>query len=269
VNPLSRQRRRRRRGPAEYPAPRKTRLPFPINLIFNVKAFYVFFIVVMIASMAAVGLGVGASSDPEPPPIIDATVAPSVTPSSNVFDGPAKVIDGSQPHVATLETDEGTITIELVTDAPEAVNNLAFLAAKGFYDGTALYYVDHNYVAQGGDPSCRPDSEQICTGFGDPGYVLPQEDTSTAHEQWVVAMPAVSQADSVHGSQFRVYFQADDRLDGEETVLGRVTEGQEILENLPNLKICSALTQRTDDCEDNFDNALIIEDVTVTPAAAS
>ncbi len=47
---LSRQRRPQRRA-------RRAGPPFPINLIFNVRAFYVAFIVVIIASMAAVGLG--------------------------------------------------------------------------------------------------------------------------------------------------------------------------------------------------------------------
>ena len=38
---------------------RRARPPFPINLIWNVKAFYVTFIIVMIASLAATGLATG------------------------------------------------------------------------------------------------------------------------------------------------------------------------------------------------------------------
>ncbi len=233
-------------------------------MLFNVKAFYVFFIITMIASMAAVGLGVGsAGGKPEPPPLIDETVAPSVTPAVMQFDRPAPVIDGTKPHSALIKTNKGDIKIQMVTDAPEAVNGFTFLARKNFYDGLAIYYLDHSYVAQGGDPNCAPDSEQICTGFGDPGYSIQIEQTAAGHEQWSVAFPAVSQAGRVHGSQFRVYFEADERLDGKETVFGKVVEGQSVLENAADLQICTALNQPTDTCVDNYDTALIIEDVTV------
>jgi cyclophilin family peptidyl-prolyl cis-trans isomerase len=266
---LSRQRRRRRRGaPADYAGQRKNKLPFPLNIIFNVKAFYAFFIVVMIASMAAVGLGVGGAADPEPPELIDQTAAPSVTPVDLTFDSePPKIINASDGYEATLTTSEGDIVIELATDAQQAVNNFYFLATKNFYDGTALYYVDHNYVAQGGDPNCKPDAETICTGFGDPGYSLPLEETEGRHVQWAVAAPAVSEADTVHGSQFRIYFQPDERLDGQETVFGNVVEGQEILEELPNLQVCSALNQPVEGCAEDLTGALIIEDVTVELAS--
>jgi cyclophilin family peptidyl-prolyl cis-trans isomerase len=263
---LARQRRRRRKGPAEYPGPRKRQLPFPINLIFNVKAFYVFFIVVMIASMAAVGLGVGQSPNPTKPIIQDLTPAPSVTPNVQSFDSPGRVLDGTEPYKATLTTNQGDIVIEFATDTPEAVNSFAFLAAKGYFDDTAFFYVDKTYLAQAGDPNCSLDSEQTCTGFGDPGYSLPLETGSATHDEWAVAMPAIGETNRVAGSQFRIFFVPDDRLDGKETVFGRVVEGQDILSGTPDLKICSALTQSTPDCTDDLTQALIIEDVVVEPA---
>jgi peptidyl-prolyl cis-trans isomerase B (cyclophilin B) len=265
---LARQRRRRRRGPAEYPGPRKTRLPFPINLIFNVKAFYVFFIVVMIASMAAVGLGVGSSSGGnEPAPIIDATPEPEATPDAMVFDSPAKVIDATQPHVATLTTDKGDIKVQLATDAPQAVNSFAFLAGKGFYDGTALFYVDPTIGAQGGDPTCSPTSEGQCTGVGGPGYTLPVEATQEGHVQWAIVAPMLSEGSGqVHGSQFRILYQPDDREEAKasETVFGKVIQGQEILDGLPPFVPCSIAT--VDQCDADFTNALVITDIVVEPA---
>lgn len=259
-------------------------------MIFNVKAFYVFFIVIMIASMGAVGLGVGSTSNVEPPPIIDATTVPSATPANAVFDGPVQVIDATQPHVATLTTNKGDIQIELATDVPDAVNNFVFLAGKSFYDGTAMYYVDHDFIAQGGDPNCSfrtpvptptpdpsdtpapsrtpaPTGRPVCNGFGDPGYTIPLETSAATHEKWVVAFPAASTAGQVHGSQFRIYFQPDARLDNKETIFGTVTEGQDILESLSELEICTALTVESDTCVDELPtDALTILDVSVEEA---
>ena len=207
---MARQQRRRRRKPsADLAGPRKTRLPFPINLIFNVKAFYVFFIVVMIASMAAVGLGVGDVRNPSRPnhrPDRRAVVTPNVVSFDSARQGHRRL----GGYEATLTTSEGDIVIEFATDAPGAVNNFAFLAAKNFYDDTAFFYVDHDYVAQGGDPNCTPKSDttrrprpsgeptnapsversKTCTGFGDPGYSLPLEDGEATQTSGPSRMPA-------------------------------------------------------------------------------
>ena len=227
---MSKQRSRRRRGPAQLPGERRTRYPFPVNLIFNVKAFYVFFIVVMIASMGAIGFGAnfGSSSNSHGAPIVDAQTTPEATSGAQQWlDGPPPVIDASQPYVATLTTNQGDIVIDLSTEAPAAVNSFAFLAAKNFYDGSAFFFVDQNYFAQAGDPTCRIDSERSCSGLGGPGYDLLLEDSGIPHEPWAVVLPAIAHgAEDVHGSQFPLLFTADERADGTETVLGRVVEGQ-------------------------------------------
>ena len=170
---MPRSQRRRRRGPAQYQGPRKTKPPFPINLIFNVKAFYLFFIIVMIASMAAVGLGSGlGSSNNNAVDVVENDETPVPTPATQTFpNGPAPIIDATQPHTAILTTAEGEIEIALVQDAPNTVNSFAFLAAKGFYDGTVIFFKDE-FFAQGGDPTCVAEGDFVCTGLGGPGYTL-------------------------------------------------------------------------------------------------
>ena len=262
--------RRRRRGPAELPGKRRTRYPFPVNLIFNVKAFYLFFIVIMIASMAAVGFGAGftGSSGNEGAPIVDDPFASAeATPEADQWpEGPGPVLDASQPQIATITTNQGDIVIEFSTEAPEAVNSFAFLAAKNFYDGAAFFYVDKEYFAQAGDPTCAAESENICSGLGGPGYTLAVEDSGLAHEQWAVVAPSMGDgAPDVHGSQFRILYTTDERLDGAETVFGTVVEGQGILEALANFSVCSVST--ASDCQEDLTSALIIEDVKVQAAA--
>ncbi len=262
--------RRRRRGPAQYQGPRRAKPPFPINLLFNVKAFYLFFIVVMIASLGAVGIapGLGSSGGNRKGPPIDSPAPIEPTPGGVLsFTAPAPTIDGSKPHVAILKTSKGDITIELATDAPKAVNSFAFLAGKGFYEGTTFFYVNQEFVAQAGDPTCKTRSETVCSGVGGPGYTLPVEETNAGHGEWAVVAPVLADGEeAVHGSQFRILFQPDPRLDGEETVFGKVvdSESQRILDELGNLAPCSIVD--TSVCDADLSSALVIDEIIVRPA---
>lgn len=263
---MPRRQRRRRRGPAEYAGPRRTKLPFPLNLVFNVKAFYGFFIIVMIAGIAAVGIAPGSGSRGTAPDIEDEVVAEETPSAALTFDAPARTIDGTRPYTATIRTDKGEIKIDLVTDAPETVNSFAFLAGSGFYNGTAFFYVDPDYWAQAGDPTCKTGSETVCSGAGGPGYSLKLEETQEGHDQWAVVAPMLGQGgEDIHGSQFRILYQADPRLDGEETVFGTVVEGQDILEELTALTPCTVVS--SENCDPDISSALVIEEIIVEPKA--
>ncbi len=268
---LPKRQRKRRHGSSQYSAPRKAKPPFPVNLIFNVKAFYVFFIVVMIASLAAMGLGSfggGGRSGTNALPIDNDDPSAVVDPvGGNAFpDGPETVIDATQPHVATLETSLGDIRIELSTEAMAAVNSFTFLAQQGFYEGSFFFFVNSNYFAQAGDPTCNVSGESICSGLGSPGYSLPVEGAVGGHDQWAVVAPAVLEGQEVHGSQFRILLSADERLDGKETVFGMVVDGREILEGLADFVPCSVM--EVDGCVlgPDVSSALVIEEITVEPA---
>ena len=227
------------------------------------------FIVVMIASMAAVGLSTTSGGGNNAPDVEDVEPAEE-TPSTvlNFPDGPDPVVDASKGYVATLETNKGTIKIDLLADAPEAVNSFAFLAGNGFYNGTALFYVNQNYFAQGGDPTCSLESETVCTGAAGPGYTLNVENKEAAHEEWTVVAPYVTQGQSVHGSQFRILFQSDSRLDGSETVFGKITDqdSRDILSSLSDFEPCSVVSSATCAPDAEMASTLVIDKVTVGPA---
>jgi peptidylprolyl isomerase len=253
-----------------YSAPRRTKLPFPINIILNQRFFYIFFIVLMIASMAAVGLGNFTGGTNEGAPIVNTDVTPPPTdvPVASFPRGPSQVIDASKPHVAVLKTNKGDVKIELAANAPRAVNSFAFLAGVGFYDDTAFFYVDPAFFAQAGDPNCNPDGERLCAGTAGPDYTLPVEDSGLKHEEWAVVAPAVPGGDEVHGSQFRILFTPDSRLDGTETVFGRVVDApsREILSSLNGFALCSVVDTETCQADQDFSSALVIESVSVQPA---
>ncbi len=223
----------------------------------------------MIASMAAVGLYSG-SGGSNPAPNVDDVEVPEETPSNVLTfpDGPDPVVDDSKDYVATIETNKGTIKVDLLSDAPEAVNSFAFLAGNGFYNGTALFYVNQDYFAQGGDPTCSLKADSVCTGAAGPGYTLDVENTDATHDEWTVVAPYVTQGQSVHGSQFRILFHADTRLDGSETVFGKITDqaSRDILTALSNFEPCSVVSSPTCSGSADMSSTLVIEKVTVGPA---
>lgn len=248
---------------------RRARPPFPINLIWNVKAFYVTFIIVMIASLAATGLatGLGGNTQRQTVPIDeDGSPVPEETPTGLLtFDGPEDTIDASVEHKAVITTDQGEIVIALA-DAPEAANSFAFLAGQDFYDGLEFFWVLPGFDVQAGDPTCESSGDLPCTGSGGPGYDLPREGDSTQADKWTVIAPATSPgSERVHGSQFVIALT--DGLEFEGSVIGQVVSGQEILESLEERTPCFG-SQSSESCqtEEELPPALIIEDVEVQPA---
>jgi cyclophilin family peptidyl-prolyl cis-trans isomerase len=249
---------------------RRARPPFPINLIWNVKFFYVTFIIVMIASLAATGLatGIGGSSSGGVAPIVDdddVSPIPEETPTGLLtFDaaGDAK-LDASKDYEAVITTDQGEIVIALSGDAPKAANSLAFLAGKDFYDGLDFFWVVPGFDVQTGDPTCESTGEFSCTGNGGSGYDLPQEGESTQAEKWTVIAPVTSPGSNrVHGSQFVIALTNE--LEFEGSIIGHVEEGQDILESLERHTPCFG-SQSGESCqtEEELPSALIIEDVEV------
>lgn len=249
---------------------RRTKLPFPINLIWNIKAFYLVFIVVMIASMAAVGLapGLGSNSGGSTgAPIDDSTPLPEETAAAiAIFERPEKTIDPTAGYQATIATNQGDIVLALSGEAPEAANSFAFLAGQNFYDGLAFYWVAQGFDAQTGDPTCGPE-DLSCSGTGGPGYTLQKEGDGTGARQWDVLAPVTGSGEVVHGSQFVIALADSEKFAG--SVFARVVSGQEILEGLAARVPCFGSAQSdSNPCmtEDELPQALTIEDVIVEPA---
>ena len=81
---------------------------------------------------------------------------------------PAMQIDPKKSYQVSMETNKGTIEIELYPQyAPKTVNNFVFLTQEGFYDGVVFHRVISNFMVQGGDPTG--------TGRGGPGYKFEDE----------------------------------------------------------------------------------------------
>ena len=270
---MARRQRRRRRLSGTPPASGRRRLPFPLNLIWNVKAFYVTFIFVMIISLAAVGLAPGIGSTPQQtsaPIEQDLNPVEEETPTGLVtFSGPENTIDLSKAHEAVITTDRGEIVVALNPDAPQAANSFAYLSGQNFYDGLQFFWVLPGFDVQAGDPTCGSSGEFSCSGGGGPGYDLPVE-PSEPSGKWTVIAPVTASGDRVHGSQFVVSLSEDAEFEG--SVIGEVVDGRDILESLDERVPCfGSVSSESNPCltEDELGEmppALTIEDVQVRPA---
>lgn len=135
---------------------------------------------------------------------------------------PAMQIDPEKTYRATIETNKGTIELELYPQhAPKTVNNFVFLAKEGFYDGVSFHRVIQNFVIQGGDPTG--------TGRGGPGYQFEDEvkGNSLTHETGVISM--ANAGPNTNGSQFFITHAPQPHLNGRHTVFGKVIDGMDVV----------------------------------------
>ena len=220
------------------------------------RTFYAVGILVMIASLGAVFFGsqlgggssnndaaadeatatpddteaeVAATETPEADETADAVETPSADEGDDsiqrVYSAPpAMEIDPAASFEAVIETEKGTVRIELLaSEAPRYVNNFVFLARNRFYDGLTFHRVLPGFVAQAGDPTA--------TGLSGSGYELDEELNELPFEEGVISMAKAGAR--VDGSQFFITLEPLPQLkEAGFTVFGRVTEGLDVLRAL-------------------------------------
>ncbi len=134
-------------------------------------------------------------------------------------------IDPSKQYFANLETEKGTIVIELLPeDAPLAVNNFVFLARQGWFDNITFHRVIAGFVAQTGDPSG--------TGYGSPGYAFDNEISPDLIYDKAGTVGMANAGPGSNGSQFFITMAPVEQLNGGYTIFGHVVEGMEVVESL-------------------------------------
>jgi peptidyl-prolyl cis-trans isomerase B (cyclophilin B) len=149
------------------------------------------------------------------------------------FEAPGDAgLSGAAPAEVLMSTSCGDLTIELDFDAaPETAGSFAFLAAQGYFDGTAMHRLIPGYILQGGDPTA--------TGTGGPGYALPDEfpPAGTVYERGMIAMANAGPGTS--GSQFFIML-GDAELPPQYTIFGRVVDGLSTLDAIEQTRLGEA-----------------------------
>ena len=119
------------------------------------------------------------------------------------------------------------------------VNSFAFLSEEGFYDGLAFHRIVPEFVIQGGDP--------LGNGTGGPGYSVDEKPPANlAYTKGVVAMAKSSaEPPGRSGSQFYIVTGADAGLPPEYALVGKVSEGMDVVERIGKLGTPSEKPKQT------------------------
>lgn len=184
-------------------------------------------IVALAASLLASGCGGGTTVAPSGS-CKDVTRPATRTPPK--LKPPGQRLDPSHRWTLTFETTCGTFVVALQPRvSPKAAASLVALARRGYFDGTIFHRIVPGFVIQGGDPTQ--------SGAGGPGYttVDPPPD-GTRYAKGVVAMAKTAlEPPGAAGSQFFVMTAAAPSLPPDYAVVGKVTSGIDVVEQIGEL----------------------------------
>ena len=123
----------------------------------------------------------------------------------------------------TMKTDKGNIDITVYAgDTPVTAASFLNLASRGFYDGITFHRVIPNFMIQGGDPTG--------TGGGGPGYQFEDECLASLKHDRPGILSMANAGPGTNGSQFFITHVPCPHLDGNHTVFGHVTSGQDVVD---------------------------------------
>jgi peptidylprolyl isomerase len=138
---------------------------------------------------------------------------------------------GLQIEVAG-EGANGVITVDLLEDvAPNHVAHIAALAADGIYDNVVFHRVIDGFMAQTGDVQygkAGGDTSRAGMGGSDKPD-LKAEFSEVLYDRGIVGMARSSNPDSAN-SQFFIMFAPGHFLNGKYTVVGKVTDGMDVVD---------------------------------------
>jgi len=129
--------------------------------------------------------------------------------------------------IARLETNMGTIRIDLASDMPITAGNFETLVSKGFYNGVIFHRVIDGFMIQGGDPEG--------TGCGGPGYAIKDEfPPGNRNDRGTISM--ANSGPNTGGSQFFINLVNNNFLDGRHPAFGKVIEGMDVVDKIGKTK---------------------------------
>ena len=130
------------------------------------------------------------------------------------------------------EQSKGTVTIDLFEEiAPQHVERLTTLAIAGAYDDVVFHRVIEGFMAQTGDVEFgKAGGNTSMAGRGGSDLPdLPAEFSDTPYDRGVIGMARAQNPNSAN-SQFFIMFAEGYFLNGQYTVVGKVTDGMDVVD---------------------------------------
>ena len=143
---------------------------------------------------------------------------------------PTTPLDASKTYDLVIETNCGSFTIRLdPKQSPNAVASVVKLAQDKYFDKTVFHRIVPGFVIQGGDPTA--------SGTGGPGYTTVDKPPAGAgYKHGVVAMAKTgAQRAGTAGSQFFVVTADDAGLPPDYAIIGKVTDGLDVVDRIGKL----------------------------------
>jgi peptidyl-prolyl cis-trans isomerase B (cyclophilin B) len=143
---------------------------------------------------------------------------------------PKQALDASKSWSLVVKTNCGDFTIGLdLESGPNAAASMVALARSGWFDGTIFHRIAPGFVIQGGDPTA--------SGSGGPGYTTVDPPPKDArYTKGVVAMAKTpDEPAGAGGSQFFVVTGQDAGLPPDYAVVGKITDGQDVVQKIGRL----------------------------------
>ncbi len=143
---------------------------------------------------------------------------------------PTRLLERSRTWELVAKTSCGDFTVRLnLSAAPHAAASMVALARAGFFRKTVFHRIVPGFVIQGGDPTA--------SGQGGPGYsTVDPPPSGTRYTTGVVAMAKTqTEPPGTAGSQFYVVTAPDAQLPPDYALLGKVTQGLDVVERIGRL----------------------------------
>lgn len=163
-----------------------------------------------------------------------AAATPQDTAASTPTLGNPKVPAGAKSSggkIAAIQTDKGTIEIELFPEAaPQAVENFRLLAEHGYYDGLTFHRIVRGFMIQGGDPMGDGRGGMSAWGGSFPDEIQRGSELyRSGYRRGIVAM--ANRGPNTNTSQFFIMHQ-DYPLPPSYVIFGKVLRGMEVVDAL-------------------------------------
>jgi cyclophilin family peptidyl-prolyl cis-trans isomerase len=187
-------------------------------------------VVVAVVAAILIGQNSGGGGDESKSSVAGCKVVEEPQPKNVSLKAPKQTVKAGEGLTAAVTTSCGDFSIALDSErAPKTVNSFVYLSEEGFYDGLPFHRIIPEFDVQGGDPQG--------TGSGGPGYSVDEKPPSNlAYTKGVVAMAKTEvEPPGRSGSQFFVVVGADAGLPPEYALVGKVSEGMDVVERISEL----------------------------------